>query len=128
MKIPEMIPYLSSELPKSSSPSTAPESLRSQLVKRVGWLFPDEVDMIISSNTGGVDWEKGHTPITCESRDNECRRTWTRERENEAWVCTTRIEESMEDLEDPAKHSSRSRNLSLMSYLPAHVYQRIVIV
>ena len=42
MKIPELISYLSSELPKSS-PTTAPESLRSQFVERVGWLFPEEI-------------------------------------------------------------------------------------
>ena len=59
MKILELISYLSSELPKSSSPTTAPESLRSQLAEGVGWLFPEEIDMIMSNDTGQVDWEKG---------------------------------------------------------------------
>lgn len=59
MQTPELIPYLSSELPKSSAPTIVQETLRSQLVKRVGWLFPNEVDMIISNDTEHVDWEKG---------------------------------------------------------------------
>ena len=62
------IPYLFSELPKSSSLSTAPEFLRSQLVKRVGWLFPEEIDVIISDDTGHVDWEKG-IPLLLEKAD-----------------------------------------------------------
>ena len=59
LRIPELISYLSSELPKSSSAITVPESLRSQLVECDGWLFPAEVDMIINNDTGHMDWEKG---------------------------------------------------------------------
>ena len=68
MKIPELISYLSSELPKSSSPIAAPESLRSQLVERVGWLFPAEVDMIMNNDTGDMDWEKG-IPLLLQKAD-----------------------------------------------------------
>ena len=59
LRLPDLISYLSSELPKSSSPITVPEFLRSQLVERVGWLFPEEIDMIIGNDTGHLDWEKG---------------------------------------------------------------------
>ena len=59
MRIPELTSYLLSELPKSSSLAIALESLKSELVERVGWLFPEEIDMLISNDTGLVDWENG---------------------------------------------------------------------
>lgn len=68
MKIPDLFSYLSSELPKSSSPPTAPETLRRHLVERVGWLFPEEVDMIISNDTRHVEWEKD-IPLLLEKAD-----------------------------------------------------------
>ena len=36
IKIPDLISYLSSEFPRASSPSTAPKSLRSEFMERVG--------------------------------------------------------------------------------------------
>ena len=118
MKTPELIPYLFSELPKSSSSSTAPESLKSQLVKRVGWLFPEEIDMIISNDTGHVNWEKG-IPLLLEKVDMIS--TEEGGEENEKKKLASAPIGLMEDLEDPAGHSSRFRNLSLTSHLPAHV-------
>ena len=40
LKTPELIPYLSSELPKWFPPATAPESLRSGLIKPTGLFVP----------------------------------------------------------------------------------------
>lgn len=59
MEIPELSSYLCSELPKSTSQSTTPETLRKWFLERVGWLFPEEVDLIISTDPGNIDWEKG---------------------------------------------------------------------
>ena len=68
MKIPELTSYLLSELPKSSSPTTESETLKSQLVESLGWLFPEEIDMIISNDTSHVDWEKG-IPLLLQKAD-----------------------------------------------------------
>ena len=68
MKIPELISYLLSELPKSSSLAIALESLKNCLVERVGWLFPEEIDMLISNDTGHVDWENG-IPLLLQKAD-----------------------------------------------------------
>ena len=68
-KIPKLILYLSSKLPNSSSPTTVPESLRSQPVERIGWLFPEEIDLIMSNDdTGHVDWEKS-IPLLLQKAD-----------------------------------------------------------
>lgn len=68
MEVPELSSYLFSKLPKSTSLSTTPETLRKRFLERVGWLFPEEVDLIISTHPGNIDWEKG-IPILLQKVD-----------------------------------------------------------
>lgn len=68
MEIPGLSSYLFSELPKTSSPSTTPEALKRQFMEHVGWLFPEEVDLMISTDPGHIDWEKG-IPILLQKAD-----------------------------------------------------------
>ena len=58
MKIPDLASYLLSAHSKLSSASTTPESLGSLVVEDLGWLFPEEIDMIINIGTGHADWGK----------------------------------------------------------------------
>ena len=37
-------------------------------MERGGWLFPEEIDMIVSVDAGDVDWEKG-IPLLLQKAD-----------------------------------------------------------
>lgn len=59
MKIRDLVSYLLSELPKSSTPLTAKKFSRNQIVERLGWLSLEEADSLSCKETEDVDWKKG---------------------------------------------------------------------
>ena len=59
LKIPDLPSYLLSELPESSSRPTAQKSSKIQVADCLGWLFPEEADLMAGNETEYGDWEKG---------------------------------------------------------------------
>ena len=105
MRIPDLPKYLLSELPKSSSKFTVQQSY--QVVERLGWSFPEEVDTVMGKETGYVDWEKG-IPIPLEKADmTSADEGGEKEERKKLASAPLGLKKSMENLEDPTSYARR---------------------